>query len=269
MHYRNKESWRSRTNLLRGAFALSAVALLAGPGAATHSWNGYHWKRTTTQISPPIGDNVTSAWDSYLRTAVTDWNRSSVIESGLTTGGTTPSTCNPRAGRIEVCNYTYGQTGWLGIASIWLAADGHISQGTTKLNDTYFNTSTYNTFSWRSAVTCQEIGHDYGLGHQDENFNDDRTTSCMEYTNWPSGNEHPDSHDYNQLASIYSHAHAASNLPTTSQSAIGNTRADWGRAIDSDSKGRPHVFERDLGNGNRVITHVYWLPDYHPDDHTH
>jgi hypothetical protein len=274
MHRHAKTGWRSST-LLKAAAAIGAAGLIATPLLATHSWNGYHWKRTTTQISPPIGDNVNSTWDSYLRTAVADWNRSSRIESALTTGRTTPASCNPVAGRIEVCNYAYGSTGWLGIASIWLAADGHISQGTTKLNDTYFNTSTYNTFSWRSAVTCQEIGHDYGLGHQDENFNDDRTTSCMEYTNWPAGNEHPDQHDYDQLYSIYSHAHSASNLPTTSTATApsgdspGNTPEEWGRAVDHDAHGRPHVFMRDLGNGMKKITHVYWVPGVDPRGRDH
>ncbi len=264
-----KETWRSKSTILKAAAFATAAGLLATPVFAVHSWNGYHWKRTTTQISPPVGDNVNSNWDSYLTTAVNDWNLSSRIQSSKVAGQSAPSTCNPRAGRIEVCNYTYGATGWLGIASIWLSG-GHISQGTTKLNDTYFNTSTYNTPSWRAAVTCQEIGHDYGLGHQDENFNTDNTNSCMDYTSWPAGNEHPDQHDYDQLFAIYNHLEAASNLPTTSQTALGNSPQAWGRAIKKDAHGRSNVFEKDLGNGNRVITHVLWIPGYHPDDgHTH
>ena len=248
----------------------TAATMLATPVFAVHSWGGYHWKRTTTQISPPVGDNVNSNWDSYLTTAVNDWNASTRIQSSKVAGGTTPSTCAPRAGRIEVCNYSYGQTGWLGIASIWLSG-GHISQGTTKLNDSYYGSgSVYNTPAWRAAVTCQEIGHDYGLAHQDENFNTDATNSCMEYTNIPSGNEHPDAHDYNMLASIYNHLETGSNLPAGNQAALGNSPQAWGRAIKQDAHGRSNVFEKDLGNGNRVITHVLWIPGYHPDDgHTH
>ena len=52
----------------------TAAGLLATPVLAGHSWNGYHWKRTTTQIGPPVGDNVSASWDSYLTTAVADWN---------------------------------------------------------------------------------------------------------------------------------------------------------------------------------------------------
>jgi len=266
-----KGSWRSRSTILKAAAFATAAGLLATPVVASHSWSTYHWKRTTTQISPPVGDNVNTTWDSYLTAAVNDWNASTRIQSTKVAGATSPSTCNPVAGRIEVCNASYGSTGWLGIASIWLAADGHISQGTTKLNDTYFNTAQYNTFSWRSLVTCQEIGHDYGLAHQDENFNTDLTNSCMDYTNFPAGNEHPDQHDYNQLATIYSHVHAAANLPSAQEpngTPVGNSRAQWGAAAGRDAHGRANVFVRDLGQGRKAITEVFWLPGYAgPDTH--
>src|SRR6187401_2877596 len=71
-------------------------------------------------------------------------------------------TCKPTLGRVEVCNSKYGNNGWLGIAQIW-ASGNHITQGTTKLNDTYFSTSRYNTTAWRNLVSCQEVGHDVGL----------------------------------------------------------------------------------------------------------
>ncbi len=34
---------------------------------------------------------------------------------------------------------------------------------------------------------CQEIGHDFGLDHQDENFNNPNLGTCMDYTNDPLG----------------------------------------------------------------------------------
>ena len=113
----------------------SAALLIGGPVLANHAWSTYHWSRTTSQITPPVGDNVTSQWDSYLQTAVADWNQSIYIQSPLVAGQSNRRTCRPRAGRIEVCNSTYGNTGWLGIAQIWLSG-GHISQCVTKLNDT-------------------------------------------------------------------------------------------------------------------------------------
>ncbi|HYD36107.1 MAG TPA: hypothetical protein VEA60_00745 [Allosphingosinicella sp.] len=260
MHHSNKGNWRSKKTILKVAAFATAAGLIATPVAAVHSWNGYHWARTSTQISPPVISITSSTWDSYVRTAVADWNRSTVIESGLTETTGNSRTCKPQAGTILVCNAAYGQTGWLGIASIWLSG-GHIAQGTTKLNDTYYASATYNTPAWRAAVTCQEIGHDYGLGHQDEDFSTDATSSCMEYTSVPAGNEHPDQHDYDQLLSIYNHVDSAAaaapsrNLP--SQAPIGNTRADWGRQIGD------HTFERDLGNGVKVITDVLFVGHRH------
>ena len=157
-----------------------------------------------------------------------------------------------------MCNASYGNTGWLGIAQIWLSG-GHIAQGVTKLNDTYFNTAQYNTPSWRALVACQEVGHNYGLGHQDEDFSTDNTNSCMDYTSLPAGNEHPDAHDYQQLELIYTHTHSGSSpaaIPGAADS--GNTPAEWGRAIHFTRDGRPDVFVREIAPGQRVITHVFW-----------
>src|SRR3989344_8633888 len=169
------------------AFVFGLVALLGfNSASADHSWGPYHWARTANPFTLKLGDNVSSAWDSYLRTASTKWSLSSVLDTSVVS---TLSNRNCRAtlGRVEVCNRTYGQNGWLGIASIWITGGTHITQGTVKLNDTYFNTSTYNKPAWRRLVVCQEIAHDFGLDHQDEVFNNANLGSCMDYTNDPDG----------------------------------------------------------------------------------
>ncbi len=79
--------------------------------------------------------------------------------------------CNPPGGQLRICNLAYGNNGWLGIAGITVDSGGHITKGYTKLNDTYFNTAYYDQPAWKQSVTCQELGHDVGLGHQDEDFN--------------------------------------------------------------------------------------------------
>lgn len=249
------------TSSTKKRIAIAAIlAGVAAPVAATHSWSNYHWVRTTAELTVPVGDNVTSNWDSYLQTAVIDWNKSTVINSPLVAGSSNPKRCGAVAGTIQVCNSKYGRNGWLGIASIWLSS-GHISQGTTKLNDTYFSTAQYNTPSWRALVTCQEIGHDYGLAHQDEDFSTDDTQSCMDYTSLPAGNEHPDAHDYDQLLSIYNHTESGAVIKgrgATGNAEPGETPAEWGRAVHFTKDGRPDVFMLDLGAGNRKITHVFW-----------
>jgi hypothetical protein len=273
----NKGTWRSRSTILKAAAFATAAGLLATPVLAVHSWSTYHWKRTTTQISPPVGDNVTTTWDSYLTTAIADWNRSTVIQSSKVVGGTTRSTCAPRAGRIEVCNYTYGATGWLGIAQIW-ATRSHITQAVAKMNDSYFNTSTYNKAGWRNLVMCQEIGHTFGLAHVNENNNNSNTGSCMDYTSDPDGtridnkdpwgketNQYPNQHDYDQLGIIYNaldstttvgSATAASKMPPAANQGYFNSRAEWGALKQRSADGEVEIYERDFGGGNKVHTRV-------------
>ena len=110
-----------------------------------------------------------------------------------------------------MCNGAYGNNGWLGIASIWATGD-HITQGTVKLNDTYFDTAQYNTPAWRNLVMCQEVGHTFGLDHQDENFTNPNLGTCMDYTNSPASNQRPNAHDYQQLQTIYAHLDSTSTV---------------------------------------------------------
>jgi hypothetical protein len=248
------------------------LAGMAAPVIASHSWNNYHWIRTSAELTVPVGDNVTANWDGYLSTAIADWNKSTVINSPKVPGSATSKQCRAVSGTIQVCNASYGRNGWLGIATIWLSG-GHISQGTTKLNDTYFTMAQYNTPSWRQLVTCQEVGHDYGLAHQDEDFATDNTNSCMDYTSAPAGNEHPDAHDYEQLLLIYNHMESGLNLPSggrgSSGAEAGDTPAEWGRAVHFDRQGRPDYFELNEGNGNRKITHVFWAAGEGPRNIRH
>ena len=95
------------------AFVFGLVALLGfNSASADHSWGPYHWARTANPFTLKLGDNVSSAWDSYLRTASTKWSLSSVLDTSVVS---TLSNRNCRAtlGRVEVCNRTYGNNGWL------------------------------------------------------------------------------------------------------------------------------------------------------------
>lgn len=271
---------------IAGAAALAA-AMLAVPAAANHSWNGYHWATTDGVVKVRVNAALTSAWTGYLDTAITKWEDSTHLTLGsrfdVAVGR---KKCTPIAGQILVCNDLYGQRGWLGIASIWLDSNGHISKGTTKLNDTYYNQARYNTAAWRMMVMCQEVGHDFGLAHQDETFTNTNLGSCMDYTNDPTGaagtngtlsNIYPNQHDYNQLGAIYNHTNdgyssatstAATNFgirdfrrpaaPVPASSDPGDSPAEWGQAAHEDGLGRPDVFVLDLPGGGRKITHVFW-----------
>lgn len=245
---------------------------------ATHSWNGYHWARTSNPFTLKVGDNVSSAWDPYLDEAILDWSGSSVLDLTKVTGSTNPRSCKAETGKIQACSASYGNTGWLGIAQIWVSGK-HITKATTKVNDTYFDTPTYDTPAWRRLVMCQEIAHDFGLDHQDETFDNANLGSCMDYTNDPDGgvggavsddpsNEHPNAHDFAQLESIYAHSDSFTTVGQTTSSGPGKSSvfngvdgeevAEWGKSIRTSSDGKPSLFERDLGNGNKVFTFVFW-----------
>ena len=254
---------------MAAAVVLSAGAL-ATIAYANHSWGGYHWARTANPFTLKLGDNVSAIWDSHLAGSSSDWSASLPLNTAVVAGGS--KSCRPTKGRVEVCNKTYGNTGWLGIASVWVSSS-HITQGTVKVNDTYFNTPTYNTPAWRQFVMCQEVGHTFGLDHQDEIFNNPNLGTCMDYTNDPSGtlsgqsdNQHPNAHDYAQLETIYEHLDALSTIFSRKSSApasIGNdidtsNPSEWGRVVRTSPDGRSSLHERNLGKGNKVFTFVIW-----------
>ncbi len=239
-----------------------------GVAEASHSWGTFHWARSANPLMLNLGDNVSSAWDTHLNTASTDWSVSTVLDTIAVPGNTnntkgrnTPKSCTPTAGRAEICNAKYGYNGWLGIASVW-ASGNHITQGTVKLNDTYFNQPAYNTPAWKLLVMCQEIGHVFGLDHQDENTQNAPLGSCMDYTNDPTPNQHPNTHDYSQLETIYSHLELAQSTTTVSpnsQRMLDHDDAStWGREIRHSSDRRTSVFERDFGHDQKVFTFVTW-----------
>jgi hypothetical protein len=267
---------------------LVAVVVAAVPMFGAHSWGTYHWRRTTAQVTPPVTMNLTAPWDQYASRVMQDWNASQYIESPWSFGSiSTRKRCTSTTGQIEVCNSTYGNNGWLGIAGISLSG-GHIVKGYTKLNDTYYNTAKYNTPAWRRMVFCQEVGHDYGLGHVNETFTDLNTGSCMDYTNDPSGNagtngtlsnEYPNSHDYAQLALIYGHTDALIELPfdaitndATRPKSVEEYMADagqWGTPIAFDPQGRPTVFFQKASPNHGGNHHpadgdyvdIFWAPE--------
>ena len=237
--------------------AAAASVALVGTALASHSWGNYHWARTSNPFTLKVGDNVDAKWDAYLDGAIADWSASSVLDLTEVAGSARPKNCRPTSGRIEACNARYGNTGWLGIAQIW-ASGSHITQAVTKVNDTYFNTPTYDTPAWRRLVMCQEIAHDFGLDHQDENFSNANLGSCMDYTSDPDGppsNEHPNQHDYDQLVTIYSHLDSSTTISSSITALPGNAPP-----LSQASRANGDVYVDDLANGVRRITHVFWTP---------
>ena len=231
------------------AGALLFAATLTGSAAATHSWNNYHWARTSNPFTIRVIDANSSTWDGNLDAAIADWNSSSVLNV-VKESGSVDKRCRAVRGKVKSCNGSYGQNGWLGLAQIWLSG-GHISQGTAKMNDTYFSMPQYNAPTKRQHVMCQEIGHDWGLGHQDESGADLNT--CMDYSN-ALDNPSPNAHDFDQLRLIYAHLDGSTTI-AASLAEDPNAKPD---KVERNDRIADSIITEDFGDGSKKVTHVFW-----------
>ena len=227
---------------------LMAALLPVGisPAMAATQWGSYQWEMPRDFAANPIQIHESyesstdpgageDPWTTYVGQAATDWSKSD-SPVRMTFDDTPPAVnnlrkCTPPSGKVEVCNYTYGFNGWLGVAQIWTSGD-YIVQGSVKLNDSYFNSSTYNTAGWKLLVTCQEVGHTIGLSHDDTTFGDPNYGTCMDYTSDPDaagsyvysgltvttngsggsepvGNHRPNLNDYGLLSCMYDGSNTA------------------------------------------------------------
>ncbi len=259
-------AFRWRSNRMRKtrviAVTIAALSLLvtgfAPPASASHAWANYHWARQSNPFTLKLGNNVSPAWTGYLSTASGQWSQSSVLDTAVITGGTTAKRCRATTGRVEVCSAAYGRNGWLGLASISITGGTHITSGTVKVNDTYFAMAQYNTPDERAHVMCQEIGHTFGLGHTSEDGSIQNT--CMDYSTSPTSTQ-PNQHDYDQLATIYTHLDSTTTVSSASTAGSrqsGNAQASWGREVHRSANGRHSTFVRHFADGSTVVTEVTW-----------
>ncbi len=255
---------RSRINLASlsiMATILFAVMVFPTGANASHSWNGYHWARTQNPFTLKVVDSNTSDWDDNRARAISDWSASSVLNLTNIAGSDAQNTrkrCAMISGQIRSCNANYGYNGWLGLASINITGGTHITQGSAKMNDSYFNGGGYNETN-RQHVMCQEIGHTFGLDHQSTSGADLNT--CMDYAN-ALDNPSPNAHDYDELQAIYSHLDSSTTIGFAAS--VANPYADdsapenWGRLVSQSPNGRSTTYERENWDGTKKATHVFW-----------
>ena len=260
-----------------------AVTVIVATGyggvvSADHSWVNYHWARTTSSFDLVVVNSTTEDWDSFVANAVADWSGSTVLDLVQDLAGSTSMKdrrqCKAPSGMVRICNLTYGYNGWLGIAGISIDTDGHILTGYTKLNDSYFSLDHYNTPDWKQSVACQELGHNIGLDHQDEVFDNTSLDSCMDYQAVPYA--WANAHDFEQLETIYSHPDSYNsyaggdddgasggtcNAPPgkgCNKAGVGQGNADQGWGISLGRRGAEERFLRIDQDGTRHITFVTW-----------
>ena len=248
-----------KLNRLAVAMIGAAVVLTASLTAnATHSWGNYHWGRTSQDFPLQVIDSNTPDWDGELAQTLTDWSKSTAFNlsvTGYDDSSRTRKLCRAVSGKIRSCNASYGNNGWLGLASINISGD-HITQGTSKMNDSY--SAQFAVQNQRDHVMCQEIGHLFGLGHTSEDGSSQNT--CMDYSQ-SSTSTRPNQHDYDLRASKYAHLDSI-NTYSTSMAATPLTAAQHSMAGEVPMGTRIHkgVFHETWaapdGKGGTWIHHV-------------
>ena len=266
--------------LIIGAGLILSVTYGGAVVSADNAWGNFHWARTRHSFDVTVVNSTTEDWDQFVTAAVADWSQSAVLNLVEDAGGSTSKKirrrCKAPTGMIRICNLAYGNNGWLGLAGISIDADGHIASGYTKLNDTYFSSGLYNTPDWKQSVTCQELGHDVGLEHQDEDFDNTSLLSCMDYQDPPFA--WANTHDFDQLELIYGHLDSYDSYAGASGDGEsggsgcnapkgkgcnkagvgqGNSRSEWG--ISLGRRGAHEAFIRIDADGIRHLTFVTWV----------
>lgn len=256
--------------------AMLIGATVSVSALAEHSWNKYHWARTTAPFQLQLGDNLTSDWDIHLAIAFNDWNNptntssTTPILTAIVAGGA-KRRCSMVKGTTQVCNGKYGNNGWLGLATIYVSGD-HITQGSAKMNDTYLSTATkYNNPNERQHVMCQEIAHTFGLDHQSTDGSSLNT--CMDYFSNTGVNAtstlsiSPNTHDFDELNIIYKHLDSTTTVASGAASAASTTPdpsddpINWGYLMRQSPDGRSSIYEQFNRDGSRTLTHVYWTEE--------
>ncbi|MBI2379503.1 MAG: hypothetical protein HYV16_01930 [Gammaproteobacteria bacterium] len=252
---------------LTAAAAVASLLSLSGVASASHTWNNYHWARTSSPFTLQVVDSVTSNWQANMTESLTKWAQSGIINfniAAVAEGSTTRKRCPMVSGEMRVCNASYGQNGWLGLASINLDSNGHISQGTAKMNDSY---SAYWTPEEKNHVMCQEIGHVFGLGHTSEDGSSQNT--CMDYST-SSTSQWPNNHDYQQLQTQYAHLDSYNSyLVAAAFGPSSDACADGAKSCDGKGQKLGTKVHKAKGyetwvhvekDGSLTVHHVYLVP---------
>ena len=213
---------RTRTRI---PLLLALAALLAGlatPAHAKHSWGDWHWERASNPIALTVLNSTTDTrnllggqnWPAMLSRSAGEWSQAAALTLNLAPQSAVDlaarQACTFQPNMIRVCNAFNPDVTWLGLATVLPdpgSGSGHILAATAQMNDTWFSTPLYNATN-AQHVMCQEIGHTFGLDHQDESGADLNT--CMDYAD-ALDNPSPNAHDYQQIETIYAHSDGSSS----------------------------------------------------------
>jgi hypothetical protein len=258
-------------NLLKHTLYCSltiSVLAFSVNASANHSWNDYHWASKTSTINLKVVDSTTADWDQELNDTLNAWSQSSspflFTIAASDDASRTRKRCSMVSGQLKVCNASYGQNGWLGLASINIDSSGHITQGTAKMNDSYG--SYWTDQAEKNHVMCQEVGHVFGLGHTSEDGSSQKT--CMDYSN-DVNSQWPNAHDYQMLASMYNHLESYNSYDDGTGSGSGGCKggpkrcgngkgnSEYGLGHKILSADKYEIWVKPERDGTLTVHHVY------------
>ena len=272
----------SNRYLLRGICAalgaLAIVTCMQVPASASHTWSNFHWRRTSSALTTiPVRRYHSAVWVTRYNAAIARWRSAAMTKirpaTVLASGPRSNCASLLVAGAITSCDGAYGNTGWLGLATVWTVSGGHIYYARSLVNNTYYAQSYYNNIPWRQMVICQEIGHTFGVGHVNVTYNTPNTGSCMDYTNDPDGgaggvsnsdpsNMNPNAHDYALINAKHTHIGALipgfkpemEILPAAMAAFKPTKLSQLGTLMAVGDGGRTERYEMDFGNGFKATS---------------
>ncbi|KAL3817472.1 hypothetical protein ACHAXA_001479 [Cyclostephanos tholiformis] len=167
-------------------------------------------------LTLPILNNLVdgSDWVDYLEGSVSDWDSGTPDAVTLRIlSSTYDPDCRAVRTAMKVCNGDYGPTDWRGVNQV-LLQDDYIITSLAKMNDYYLEGT---NAAQKRYTMCHELGHGLGLGHSDENFNNEDLGDCMDYTNMPQNNMHPGERNFLILEEMYGNVNSGESSVSMEQ----------------------------------------------------
>ena len=175
---------------LATACGVAAALTFGAVLVADHSWGGYHWARTTASFNLTIVNSTTSDWDPYVSQAIGRLVKFERAQHGRRSQriyrrpGIAVSAADPQAPSASAISHTASTAGW--VSRGFPSTPPGTSLPATRSSTTPISVRRrYNQPDWKQSVACQELGHNIGLYHQDEDFDNVSLESCMDYQDPP------------------------------------------------------------------------------------
>lgn len=175
----------------RGQYLALAILFFCSLGVgmrASHQWDSYHRANAGVDRLYLSATGYQNIWDEEAVTEGDSWENSTDID--FLYYGSHYFQCQDH---VFTGSYWYGFTGWDGLTELDCVSGSTILSSASVMNRTYVDS--YSNLNLHK-VACHELGHGFGLWHQDA------ADSCMR-ASATTGSAYPNSHDIELINSLY------------------------------------------------------------------